>query len=249
MILGGLLLFANSQRIRRMALALFFGVCFIPMFLTGKVRDLSWQEMSVLDLEGNKELPPFELPLIAHVPRLPTGNLVPVGERVFSNELFAAHFSLYGIRRLHVEPAPFISASYLGAAMVPRMLKAERPPTAYDHYADQAQLLPGQGYTIHHAAGWYINGGWFGLALGGLMIGAFWGSLMRVRLKRADGPLAFQVFAIMGASCWVAFLPILVRDGPEIYKALVFEGFILPMGIVYLACLSARWFLPKLERA
>ncbi|MBS1583038.1 MAG: hypothetical protein JST66_12640 [Bacteroidetes bacterium] len=240
LLLGGAIFLGNAARLERRKLVLYLGVCLVPMFVTGKVRNLTWQEMSELDLEGNQQDAPFTLPLIQHVPRHPKGAVTELGEKLFSNELFCAHFSLYGICREHVRPAPFISARYLAASLVPRVVKADRPPTAYDHYAEQARLTPGQGYTIHHAAGWYINGGWAGLALGGLLLGLFWGALMRLRALPPAGPMVLRVFAIMGTGCWVAFLPLLVRDGPEIFKGLVFEGFAMPMGIVVLAVLLGR---------
>ncbi|MBK9060478.1 MAG: hypothetical protein IPL81_11620 [Flavobacteriales bacterium] len=235
LILGSMVFFLNNGLPRRWQFALYLAVVFVPLMVTGKVRNLTWQEMSALDLEGNQKLPPFTLPIIQHVPRQTKGGIPEMGERIFSNEFFCAHFSLYGILRKEVRPKPYISVRYIAASMVPRMMKEERPPTAYDHYAEQAQLEPGQGYTIHQAAGWYINGGWAGLAIGGLLLGLLWGGLMRMRAAPPLHSLVWHVFAIMGTSCFAAFMPILIRDGPEIVKALVFEGFAMPIGIVFLA--------------
>ncbi|MBK8580320.1 MAG: hypothetical protein LKM36_11515 [Flavobacteriales bacterium] len=240
LILGSLVFFANAGIPRGRQFSLYLAVVLVPLMVTGKVRNLTWQEMSVLDLEGNQQIPPFTLPIIQHVPRQPKGILPALGERVISNEFFCAHFSLYGILRKDVRPEPFISAQYIAASMVPRLLQEKRPPTAYDYYAEQARLMPDQGYTIHQAAGWYINGGWGGLAIGALLLGLFWGWLMRLRAVPPSLPLVWHVFAIMGTSCLVAFMPILIRDGPEIVKALVFEGFAMPIGIVLLAVFMGR---------
>lgn len=81
-----------------------------------------------------------------------------LGQAFLSNEMFAAHFSLYGICREEVQPVQGVSAKYLVASVIPRVLKADRPASAYDEYAAQAGLVVGQGYTIHQAAGWYMNG-------------------------------------------------------------------------------------------
>lgn len=240
LILGSLVFFLNTGIPRRPQYALYLAVAFVPLMLTGKVRNLTWQEMSAGDLEGNQKIAPFTLPIIQHVPRQTKGLVPEMGVRIFSNEFFSAHFSLYGILRNNVRPRPFISAPYIVSSMVPRLVREERPTTAYEYYAGQAGLVPGQGYTIHQAAGWYINGGWAGLALGGLLLGLLWGWLMRMKAAPPGHPVARHVFAIMGTSCLAAFMPILMRDGPEIVKALVFEGFAMPIGIVLLASIMGR---------
>lgn len=240
LLLGGLLFFANAVTMPRMRLTAYVLVVVLPMLITGKIRDYSWDSIKTLQVEEPDVKAPFNVPMIAHVPRHFKSNTASFGAHFLSNELFCAHFSLYGILHDHVHPKAFVSFRYLAASMVPIAVMPDRPPSAYAIYAAGADLDPSQGYTIHHAAGWYMNFGWPGIVIGGLLLGLCWGWLMRLRNKLPAGPLAYRVFAVMGVACWVAFLPLLVRDGPEVYKGLVFEGFLLPIGIIILACAMAR---------
>lgn len=242
LVLGILVFFVNSIRPAYGKLLVYAGLCALPLFITGKIREYSLQDLGSDNVEQPSLQGAFTVPIIANVPRKPeaTGPVMHLGQLFFSNELFAAHFSLYGICRMHVHPVPGVSARYLASSLIPRLLKEDRPPTAYDAYAAQAGLMPGQGYTIHQAAGWYMNGGWPMVAIGGLFFGLIWGLLMRWNGNPPSGSLAVRVLSIMGTSCWVAYLPMLIRDGPETMKALVFEGFGLPIGVVLLAAFIAK---------
>ncbi|HEX2618391.1 MAG TPA: hypothetical protein VHL57_12665, partial [Flavobacteriales bacterium] len=240
LVLGGLVFVGNVLPVPRLRLGLYVAAVVLPMLITGRFRDFTWSALKTLDMSGAHEEVPYTVPIIAHVPRHATTALAGYGERFFSNEIFCAHFSLYGIFRYNVRPVPLISARYLAASAIPRALREERPPDAYDHYAEGTHVRPGQGYTIHHAAACYLNAGWPGLFIGGALIGLFWGWLMRLRQRPPAGSLAVRVFAMLGIACWTAFLPLLVRDGPEAYKGLLFEGFLLPIGTVLLATHVAR---------
>ncbi len=242
MVLGTLLFFVNSARPEAGRLVLYLALCVVPLFVTGKIRGASIQQISSMEVQKVPAMEPFRVPIIEHVPRKPeaTGIVMRLGQGFLSNEMFAAHFSMYGICREHVEPVPGISARYLAASAVPRLLKAERPPTAYDAYASQMGLVAGQGYTIHQAAGWYMNGGWLMVAIGGLLLGLIWGLLMRWNAQPIGSSITLRVLSIMGTSCWVAYLPILVRDGPETFKALTVEGFGIPIGVVLLSAAVAK---------
>ena len=241
LILGAGLFIVNGGRLRSRAFALYVVLAFVPMVLADVVRNHTWQEISTQVMLPKVIHPPFEIDIIAHVPRSPEGPMVEIGHKVFSNELFAAHFSMYGICRKKIPIDPFVSVNNLIASGIPRILRSERPPTAYDRYAEGAGVDPDQGYTIHHAAAWYINGGWFGIVLGAVLLGGFWGWLLNAQTRPMQGSLFRRLFGIMGATCFVAFLPAMVRDGPEIYKALIIEGMALPIGVVFLAALSFRW--------
>ena len=67
----------------------------------------------------------------------------------------------------------------LALSAVPRIFWAARPDTIYVHYAAFLGLEAGQGYTIHHATGWYLNFGPVGVLLGGGALGSLWGWLYR----------------------------------------------------------------------
>lgn len=242
MVLGTLLFFVNSVRPDARRLVLYLGLCMIPLFITGKIRGASLQEISSLEMQKAPEVEPFSVPIIEHVPRgpKPTGFVMRLGQAFLSNEMFAAHFSLYGICREEVQPVQGVSAKYLVASVIPRVLKADRPASAYDEYAAQAGLVVGQGYTIHQAAGWYMNGGWVMVAIGGLFLGLIWGLLMRWSARPIGNSITMKVISIMGTSCWIAYLPILVRDGPETFKALLVEGFGIPIAVVLLSATVAK---------
>lgn len=176
---------------------------------------------------------PFRLPDIAHVPNKPPEGLARVGNVLLNNELFAAHFSMYGILHTPVHPEPLISFRYLMSAWAPAFLGIPRPPTCYDHYAEAAELTPGQGYTIHHAAGWYLNLAWAGPFAGGLCLGLLWCLGARPWTRRSRPDLA--LIASMWPALLVAFLPQLVRNGPEAYRTVLLEGFLLPSVLLYFA--------------
>lgn len=240
-ILGSWLLLMNAKEPPWSRSVLYLLAVVIPLLFTGRFRDHRWNDLKVLETEGVHEDEPFKLDLIAHVPRHASTPLARVGERVLPNEMFAAHMSMYGVLRYHVPVDPGVSLRYLASAMVPRIMVQERPATAYERYAQGAHLQEGQGYTIHHATAWYINGGWPGVLVGGLVIGVVWGLLIRLHRRRPDHGLALRIFAILGTACWTAFLPILVRNGPEAFKGLVIEGLGIPLFLVLAAALVARW--------
>lgn len=240
LLLGGLLFIANAVRLPGARLTVYVLAVVLPLLITGAFRDYTWDSIKTFQTDGPHVETPFSVPIIAHVPRHFHSSTAAFGAHFLSNELFCAHFSLYGILHDHLRPRGFVSFRYLAASMVPIALRPDRPPTAYEVYAAGTGLDPGQGYTIHQAAGWYLNAGWPGIAIGGLLLGLCWGWLMRLRKRLPAAPLLYRVFAVMGVACWVAFLPLLVRNGPETYKALVFEGFLMPIGIIALACAMAR---------
>lgn len=163
----------------------------------------------------------FRTPGIEHVPRHPDNRLGRWGEHVLSNEMFCAHFSFQGILQRHVAPDPGISFRYLAQSFKPA---TERPLSVYELYAREAHLVAGQGYTIHHASAWYLNLGWAGPPVGGLVLGGVWLLLMRAGHRfRAKG------WPVLLPWLFVAFLPLIVRSGPEAFKSLLFEGLLLPL--------------------
>jgi hypothetical protein len=189
------------------------------MVAGGSLREMAWTTSGlVVEAPRHEE---FHLPEIQHIPRHPSSLIGKVGERMLSNEMFCAHFSLYGIMLRHVKPVPGISFNYLLHGFLPA---DRRPPTAYDHYAGAAGLVPDQGYTIHHASAWYLNAGWAGIPIGGAVLGLIWVLLMRTAS-------AFGAWGWPRLLPWlfVAFLPAVIRSGPESYKALVIEGLLLPL--------------------
>lgn len=234
MVVGCLLLVQlYGRRAWRSALPL-VAICVGSILLAGWVRSFTWNEVATLEKFETPHPDPFpyDLPLIAHVPAK-KGAVADVLEPLWTNELFAAHFSMYGVLREKVPMAPGISFNYLIHAFIPSFL-AERPTTVYDHYAREAHLTPGQGYTIHQATAWYLNLGWPGPFVGGFVLGLLWtGSRRLIRTGRSQAPWTAALRLI--PFLFVAFLPQLLRSGPEAYKALLVEGLGVPLLLVLLA--------------
>ncbi len=212
--------------------ALLGGACMLALVAGGSLRGMAWTDKGLASTPSVVER--FTLPAIKHVPRkIPT---IParIGEKIFINEFFCAHFSMYGILERGIAPETGVSFKYLASSF---KAADQRPLTAYDHYATEGHLVEGQGYTIHHAAAWYLNFGTLGLLLGGAVTGALWSLAYRAGHDRKG---ITGAAARMLPWCFVAFLPALVRNGPEAYKALLFEGCIIPIGVVVAAAVVAR---------
>jgi hypothetical protein len=99
------------------------------------------------------------------------------GRILSSNEAFASHMSTYGC--LHYQVPLTYGSSFLSllTSIVPRNFWPDRPLDIYAHYAASVQATAGQGYSIHHAAGWYLNFGLPGVLLGGTLLGWIWSQL------------------------------------------------------------------------
>lgn len=160
-----------------------------------------------------------------------------------SNEAFAAHFSLYGV--LHFNAPLTYGASFiaLAASIVPRLFWADRPEGSYVLYAESLGIYEGrtgQGYTVHHATGWYLNFGLWGLIVGAVLIGVIWAVCYNAHRETRNGNRDWRnVLAIIAPAGFVAYIPPLVRAGPDAYKGLILEAFIIPTVIILVA--SARW--------
>jgi hypothetical protein len=169
-----------------------------------------------------------------------------------SNEAFSAHFSLYGALALHVpltHGESFISAL---ASLVPRFVWPDRPPDIYLHYASSVGAVEGQGYTIHHAAGWYLNFGVFGVLLGALLWGWIWARCYANSHREGSQQIHFRtLWNLVLPWMFVANIPMLIRAGFEGYKALLIEAFLLPTIILLLASTDGgfyRMFRPNHAR-
>jgi hypothetical protein len=154
-----------------------------------------------------------------------------------SNEAFAAHMSLYGILHYDV-PLTYGSSvvSFLASA-VPQSLWPDRPADIYWHYANGVAATEGQGYTVHHAAGWYLNFGVAGVFIGASLLGRIWSALYNnvVQASRQHGSSWWRIFCIVGFFTFTASLPTIIRSGPEIYKSVLVESFTIPVAILALA--------------
>jgi hypothetical protein len=154
-----------------------------------------------------------------------------------SNEAYAAHFSLYGVLSAGIEPRFGYSLYALACSVVPRVLWPDRPSDIYVYYSESLNVMQNQGYSVHHATGWFLNFGYFGLPLGALAMGLAWAYCLNAyqRINPRSG-LLFRLFATVAPWLFVACLPPLVRAGPEGYKGFLIEGVMIPVGALVFAC-------------
>lgn len=158
-----------------------------------------------------------------------------------SNEAYAAHFSMYGVLAAGVEPRFGYSFYSLACSVVPRILWPDRPADIYLYYSESVGAVQNQGYSIHHATGWYLNFGYAGVVAGAVAMGLVWAYAWNARLRVGQGSgLLFRIFAVIAPWMFVANLPSLVRCGPEGYKGLAVDGVLIPMVALGFSCRAGR---------
>ena len=154
-----------------------------------------------------------------------------------SNEAFAAHFSMYGVLSLGVEPRFGYSLYSLACSVIPKVIWPGRPRDIYLYYSESVGAIENQGYSLHHATGWYLNFGYAGVAVGAILLGLIWAGCLNAhqRIGRKTG-LLFRLFATIAPWMLAAGIPALVRAGPEGYKGVAVECFLVPMAALAFAC-------------
>lgn len=161
---------------------------------------------------------------------------------LFNNEMFCASFSMYGALSKDIPKTYGSSFVSLAASVVPSIFWPNRPKDIYSYYANQVGAKKGQGYTIHHATGWYLNFGIIGIIIGAIVLGWIWAACYNLLSRISDPPTVLYktIFILMANASLVAILPQIVRAGPEAYKTLIFEAFAMPMLTIYF---SSQGFL------
>ncbi len=152
-----------------------------------------------------------------------------------SNEAYGAHFSMYGVLAGGVEPRFGYSLYSLVCSVIPRVLWPDRPPDIYRYYSESVGAIQNQGYSLHHATGWYLNFGYLGVALGAVVMGLVWAYCLNAH-RRAGAGYLFRLFGAVAPWLFVACLPPLIRAGPEGYKGFLIEGVMIPVGVLAMAC-------------
>lgn len=154
-----------------------------------------------------------------------------------SNEAFAAHFSMYGVLATNTPPKFGYSLYSLICSAVPRVFWPDRPKDIYLYYSESVGAIQNQGYSLHHATGWYLNFGYAGVALGAVVLGLIWAGCLNAhqRIRQKSG-LLFRLFATLAPWVFAAGLPPLIRAGPEGYKGFLIEGLLIPVGALLFAC-------------
>ena len=156
-----------------------------------------------------------------------------VANMVFSNELFAGHFSMYGVLKNDVKPKYGISFKNLICSFVPSTINKERPIDSYAYYSQQMNFEGTQGFTINHITAWYLNASYFGLIIGPFVLSLLLLSpyYLSIRLKNQ----VYQLYAVIALCCITAFGAMLVRSGPEAFKAVLYESILIPIFIIIVA--------------
>jgi hypothetical protein len=158
-----------------------------------------------------------------------------------SNEAYGAHFSLYGVLATATEPRFGYSIYALACSVVPRVLWPDRPRDIYLYYSENVGALQNQGYSVHHATGWYLSFGYAGVALGALVMGLVWAHCYRLQSKiRRSSGLIVRLWAALAPWMFAAYVPPLVRAGPEGYKGFLLEAALIPVAVLALACRKER---------
>lgn len=150
-----------------------------------------------------------------------------------TNEMFAAYMSMYGVLYYEVPLVYGYSFLSLFLSIVPRDLWPDRLPDIYLHYFNNIDAIPGQGYVIHHATGWYLNFSIIGIILGGLLLGYIWAKLFNIFIVLKITKHHFlNIFTILSPWLFVSALPPLMRGGIEAYKAVIVEHIMIPVFII-----------------
>ena len=154
---------------------------------------------------------------------------------IFSNEMFAGHFSMYGVLSKKVQPKIGFSFKNLLYSYVPSTIIKKRPMDSYTFYAQQMGFKSEQGFTINYITAWYLNFSYFGLILGPLFLAAL--LVLPFYLEKKLKSNVSQLFSIIALCGITGFAAMMVRSGPESFKALVYESIMIPLFIVYAAIL------------
>ncbi len=190
--------------------------------------------LAMVFIERIRSLPAGTISMETLASRLPL-NSESVNSLLFSTEGYAAHLSMYGVVRKEVKPRIGYSLVSLTTSLVPRAVWPSRPTDIYEYYAASVGAVPGQGYTIHHATGWYLNFGPAGVLLASVVLSLVWVFLHWNRGQLIRYPKILRVSVIVAPVLFTAYLPSLLRGGIEAYKAVVFESLIIPCAILTLA--------------
>jgi hypothetical protein len=155
---------------------------------------------------------------------------------IINAEAFGAHFSMYGILKFDMEPTYGYGLYSFIVSIIPRLFWPSRPFGVYPYYAKGVNATPGQGYSIHHVAGWYLDFGIIGVLIGAIILGLIWAKLYNSHLFNINYKSKFY-YMINTFAPWifVAYLPRLIRGGGiEAYKGLILEGILIPITLITL---------------
>lgn len=157
---------------------------------------------------------------------------------LFSNELFAGHFSMYGIYSHQVKP------SY-GIAL--RNLVGSEKQDTYKYYANQLRLPDDQGFTINHISSWYLNFGYFGFILGAFLLAICY--LVPIFLVQSFKKKNKQVFFVLTVLLgMVAYMPLIIRSDLLVFEGMIKQVIIVPALILLAVIIYGRLFQRKKQK-
>lgn len=161
-----------------------------------------------------------------------------------SNEAYAAHFSMYGVLSREIPPKVGYSLFSLACSLIPRALWPDRPRDIYLYYSESVGAIQNQGYSIHHATGWYLNFGYLGVPLGGILLGMIWAFCYNARRRVSSrSSVPWRLFAMLAPVLFASELAPVIRAGPEAYKAFLLEGILVP--VLTLSLASRVWHVAR----
>jgi hypothetical protein len=148
---------------------------------------------------------------------------------------------MYGVLATGTAPQFGYSLYSLACSAIPRVIWPGRPRDIYLYYSESVGTIQNQGYSLHHATGWYLNFGYAGVAMGAILLGLVWAGCLNAhqRIRRQTG-LPFRLFATIAPWVLVAGIPPLVRAGPEGYKGVLIDCFLVPMAALVFACRAKK---------
>ena len=153
-------------------------------------------------------------------------------------EAFAAHSSMYGTLQKNVPFTYGASLVWLATSVIPGAVRPDLVELSYFHYARHVGAAADQGFTLHHATGWYINFGVPGVIFGAMLFGWIWSTLFNrfLSIEYCSSHLA-RVFVAMAFWNFTAYVPIVIRSGPEAYKGVAMECLLVPTLMMVVASL------------
>jgi hypothetical protein len=232
-ILAVIFYFNNIRsRVNLKVLSLFLFIIILPLIFNDGFRSYSPTFLTNYFDVSDIETPVFEKEIVYTEFTIKNSSIA----FLFSNEMFCSHFSMYGVLSKNIPLTYGSSLVSFFASLIPHDLWPGRPETIYDYYFKEINAEPGQGYTIHHSTGWYLNFGIWGIILGAMIFGFFWSWLYnRFRSLSKVRNNFLKILFMLGISAFTAQIPTLIRTGPEGYKVMIFEALLLPALIIYIS--------------
>jgi hypothetical protein len=153
----------------------------------------------------------------------------PIAHLVFSNELFYAHFSMYGALDHNIPLTYGSSFKSLASSFLPKAIFPNRPENIYSYYAKEVKAAPDQIYTIHHATAWYLNFGFLGILIGSVVLGGLlYFAFTWFYFPNANKGVTLQLLYFLLPFLVCAQLVTFITAGPEAFKAMLLEGIVIP---------------------